>query len=103
MALINGVASGDTTQKSTILWARSNILGDVTFEYATDPKFKTILGQTTASVTDTPLPIKVAITKLQPGTEYYYRVTDAEGDPERDISHTCTQVVLSWVNLWCRW
>ncbi|WP_245817568.1 alkaline phosphatase D family protein [Hydrococcus rivularis] len=77
--LINDVASGDTTQTSTVLWARSTADGDVTFEYSTDPNFSTVAGTTTATVTDTNLPAKVQINGLQPGTKYYYRVTDAAG------------------------
>ena len=78
--LINGVASGDTTQDSTVLWTRSNVLGNVTFEYATDADFNHIVGQVDVEVTDTNLPVKVAISDLTPGTDYYYRVTDNAGD-----------------------
>ncbi|MCJ8282739.1 MAG: phytase, partial [Rivularia sp. ALOHA_DT_140] len=34
-SLVNGIASGDTTQNSTILWARSTFVGEVVFEYST--------------------------------------------------------------------
>lgn len=88
MALINGIASGDTTQQSTVLWARSSTLGDVTFEYSTDPKFRTVDAEILATVTDTAVPVKVNVNKLQPGTEYYYRVTDAEGDVESGMFRT---------------
>ncbi|AFY78874.1 phosphodiesterase/alkaline phosphatase D [Pleurocapsa sp. PCC 7327] len=77
--LINDVASGDTTQTSTVLWARSTADGEITFEYSTEPNFDTVAGTTTATVTDTNLPAKVQINGLQPGTKYYYRVTDAAG------------------------
>ncbi len=78
-SLINGVASGDTTQDSTVLWTRSTFLGDVTFEYSTDEEFNNIIGTETATVTDVTLPVKVEIDNLTPGTDYYYRVTDAAG------------------------
>ena len=80
--LINGVASGDTTQDSTVLWTRSLVLGDVTFEYATDAEFNHIIGTVNAEVTDTNIPVKVEISDLTSGTDYYYRVTDAAGDTE---------------------
>ncbi|MEM7758364.1 MAG: phytase [Cyanobacteria bacterium P01_A01_bin.40] len=80
--LINGVASGDTTQDSTVLWTRSNVLGNVTFEYATDAEFNTIVGTVNAEVTDTTIPVKVKLTDLEPGTDYFYRVTDAAGDTD---------------------
>jgi phosphodiesterase/alkaline phosphatase D-like protein len=78
-SLPNGVASGDTTQTSTVLWTRSTFEGLVTFEYSTSPTFSTIAGTKTALVTDPTQPVKVNVTGLQPGTDYYYRVTDAAG------------------------
>ncbi|MGB5632068.1 MAG: alkaline phosphatase D family protein [Waterburya sp.] len=75
----NGIASGDTTSDSTILWTRSTELGDVTFEYSTATDFSTIAGTKTATVSATDLPVKVEVTGLLPGTNYYYRVTDAAG------------------------
>ncbi len=80
--LINGVASGDTTQDSTVLWARSIVLGNITFEYATDADFNHIVGTVEAFVTDPTLPVKVEISDLTSGTDYYYRVTDNAGDTE---------------------
>ncbi|MGF1674793.1 MAG: phytase, partial [Rivularia sp. (in: cyanobacteria)] len=79
-SLVNGIASGDTTQNSTVLWARSTFPGEITFEYATDANFSSIAGTQKANVTDINVPAKVEIAGLTPGTEYYYRVTDAAGD-----------------------
>ncbi|MDJ0511216.1 MAG: phytase [Crocosphaera sp.] len=79
-SLINGVASGDTTQDSTVLWARSLFTGDITFEYSTDPNFSSIVGAQTLTVSDPNLPVKVEITELNPNTRYYYSATDAAGD-----------------------
>ncbi|MBW4605588.1 MAG: phytase [Calothrix sp. FI2-JRJ7] len=78
-SLLNGIASGDTTQDSTVLWARSNFTGAVKFEYSTSSDFSSIAGITTANVTNTLQPVKVDITGLTSGTQYYYRVTDAAG------------------------
>jgi 3-phytase/alkaline phosphatase D len=78
-SLLNGVASGDTTQTSTVLWTRSNFLGEVRFEYATDANFSHILGSATASVTNPLQPVKVQLTDLDPDTTYYYRASDAAG------------------------
>jgi 3-phytase/alkaline phosphatase D len=77
--LPNGIASGDTTQDSTVLWTRSTVTGTVTFEYSTDANFGSIAGTVTAEVTDPLAPVKVQITGLAAGTDYYYRVTDAAG------------------------
>jgi len=78
-SLPNGVASGDVDQDSAVLWTRSTTLGTVTFEYATDASFTTIVGSTTAAVTAADLPVKVEISGLTAGTEYFYRATDASG------------------------
>ncbi|WP_052055365.1 alkaline phosphatase D family protein [Myxosarcina sp. GI1] len=78
--LINGIASGDTTQNTSILWARSDELGDVTFEYSTNPNFSQIEGTAIATVSDVNVPVKVAVEDLEPNTQYYYRVKDSSGD-----------------------
>ncbi len=79
-SLINGIASGDTTQTSTVLWANSNSPGKITFEVATNPEFTNIIQTVSSDLTDAP--VKVEITNLNPDTEYYYRVTDAAGSTE---------------------
>ncbi len=76
---VNAIASGDTTQNSTVLWARSIFPGQVKFEYSTDPNFNAIAGTKTISVTNINQPVKVEVAGLQAGTQYYYKVTDAAG------------------------
>lgn len=75
--LPNGVAAGDATQTSAVLWARATVAGNVLFEYSTDSTFKANLFTQTASITDPFQPAKVTITGLTPATTYFYRVTDA--------------------------
>lgn len=75
----NGVASGDTTQTTTVLWTRSTTLGTLTFEVATDPDFSAIVITQSAAVTDATLPVKVQIEGLTPATQYHFRVTDSGG------------------------
>ena len=79
-SLVNGIASGDTTQNSTVLWARSTFRGEVSFEYSTDANFNSVIGTVTKNVDNINVPVKVQIEGLTAGTEYYYRVTDAAGD-----------------------
>lgn len=80
--LPNGVASGDVTQETAVLLARSTVTGEVTFEVATSPDFNNIVETVTATVTDINQPAKVQVADLNPDTEYYYRVTDAAGTSE---------------------
>lgn len=78
----NGVAAGDTTQTSTVLWVRSTRLGPIVFEYGTSEGFEsgTVIGDVTTEVTDAMQPIKVELNDLTPDTQYYYRVTAADGN-----------------------
>lgn len=80
--LPNGIASGDVTQDTAVLWTRSTALGDVTFEYATEADFSSIAGSVTATVTDPTVPVQVTVADLEDGTEYFFRVTDAAGNSE---------------------
>ncbi len=80
--LPNGIASGDTTQTSTVLWTRSRVRGEVGFEYGTAADLGAIVGRATASVSDPRVPIQVEIANLVPNTEYFYRVIDAAGETQ---------------------
>ncbi len=73
------VASGDTTQTSTVLWTRSQTPGTVTFEYSTKADFSSIAGTKTATVSNPLQPVKVDVTGLNANTDYFYRATDATG------------------------
>ncbi len=73
----NGVAAGDTTPTSVVLWARIATAGTVTFAYSTDASFATdVTTLPPITVTDPLLPAKGDVTGLTPGTTYYYRATD---------------------------
>lgn len=80
--LPNGVAAGDTTATSTVLWARASAVGDVVFDLALDAGFSAVVGTQTVGVTDVLVPAKVVFgsTPLTPGTRYYYRATDSAGN-----------------------
>jgi phosphodiesterase/alkaline phosphatase D-like protein len=78
--LPNGVASGDTTQNSTVLWARPATAGQVTFEYSTDPNFSTITGSGSVNVADAMVPAKLEVGGLNAGVQYYYRATDSSNN-----------------------
>jgi myo-inositol-hexaphosphate 3-phosphohydrolase/phosphodiesterase/alkaline phosphatase D-like protein len=74
----NGVASGDTTQTTTVLWTRSTFTGTIYFDVSTSPTFQSIVGTWTATATDANLPVKVQIDQLDPNTTYYYRAIHAQ-------------------------
>ncbi|ACK67961.1 phosphodiesterase/alkaline phosphatase D-like protein [Rippkaea orientalis PCC 8801] len=86
------IASGDTNQNSSVLWTQSNYTGKVTFEYSTDPNFTTIAGSITQTITDINLPVKVSVTDLSPGTQYYYRVTDANSQTTLGTFKTAAEI-----------
>jgi phosphodiesterase/alkaline phosphatase D-like protein/predicted AlkP superfamily pyrophosphatase or phosphodiesterase len=75
----SGVASGDTTQTSTVLWTRSQTPGTVKFEYSTKADFSSIAGTKSATVTNPLQPVKVDVSGLSANTDYFYRATDATG------------------------
>jgi 3-phytase/alkaline phosphatase D len=77
--LPNRVAAGDVTQTTAVLWARSTQLGALTFDYSTDPTFAQGVTSVSVEVTDPALPVKAVLETLTPGTQYFYRVTDAAG------------------------
>ena len=78
--LPNGVAAGDVTPTSVVLWARSDVAGTISFEYGTDESFDTVVGAVTADVSEPMQPVKVEIDGLTEMTSYVYRATDAAGD-----------------------
>jgi len=78
--LPNGVASGDVTQTTAVLWAHSIALGEVMFEYSTFDDFEIVDGNETAIVVDVNQLVKVEISGLLPATQYFYRITDAQNE-----------------------
>lgn len=70
----HGVASGDITNSSAILWARTNEEATVQFEISTDSHFKdkTII-KTSDATEEHDFTAKVSVTGLKPETTYYYR------------------------------
>ena len=75
--LPNGVACGNVSQTSAMLWAHSTTVGEGTFEYTTSVDFASIEGFEIVMVDDPNRPVKVQVTGLSSATQYYYRFTDA--------------------------
>lgn len=76
--LPNGVASGDVTQTTAVLWTRSTVTGTVQFQVLDNSG--TIITEASAEVTEALLPVKVQIADLDPGTAYRYQATDSAGN-----------------------
>lgn len=87
-SLPNGVAAGDVTQISAVLWTRSTAPGTVTFEVDRDANFAKPLATASAEAADPLLPVKVQITDLAPGTRYFYRATNAAGESAVGVFRT---------------
>jgi phosphodiesterase/alkaline phosphatase D-like protein len=77
--LPNGIAAGDLTQDTAVLWARSSTPGVVRFELALLPWFLSPLWQEEVTVDDPAVPAKVRVEGLDPGQRYFYRVRSPQG------------------------
>jgi phosphodiesterase/alkaline phosphatase D-like protein len=75
----NGVASGEVTQDSVMLWARSTETGLLRFAVSTNATMEPLVATVSATNLAPEVPAKVTVTGLQPGTRYHYRVTDPAG------------------------
>ena len=91
--LPNGVAAGDVTEESVVLWTRSLVPGQVTFKVFEVTKFgwKKLVAKEKAFVTDSDVPVKVVIDDLEDGTTYVYEVTDAAGDTATGTFNTVAE------------
>lgn len=93
-ALPNGVAAGDTTATSAVLWARSTVKGPLSFEISESADFsgsRSIL----SGVTDVLVPAKAGVTELKPATRYYYRATDFSGKTASGEFRTAAETASS--------
>lgn len=77
-SLPNGVAAGDVSQSSAVLWARSTVTGPITFTYglAADTGGERIV----AVAADPWQPVTVTLSGLQPGATYRYAVQNGAGE-----------------------
>jgi alkaline phosphatase D len=81
----HGVASGDPTQKSVILWTRYTPVDQPSevslgWKIATDPHFEAVVAEgSVQALKDADYTVHVAVPSLEPHTTYYYQFTDSEG------------------------
>jgi alkaline phosphatase D len=76
----HGVASGDVTSTSAIVWTRTNQASQVNVEFSTDPDLTTdaFAGSANATAAND-FTAQVKLAGLNPGTRYYYRVSFPKG------------------------
>jgi phosphodiesterase/alkaline phosphatase D-like protein len=72
----NGISSGDTTQTSTVLWARSSETGSVRFQVK---DAGAIINDQLVTVADPLVPAKLRVNNLSAGKAYTYSVTSPTG------------------------
>ena len=77
--LPSGVAAGETTTNSVLLWTRSDEPGALRFDVATDADFRDIVASADCSAVDALQSVKASITGLAAGTQHWYRAIDASG------------------------
>jgi len=69
-----GVAAGDVTATSAVLWTRAEEPGWIDVEIATDPQLAAVVATLSAeAVPQSDLTVKIVAEQLQPATRYYYR------------------------------
>lgn len=81
-ALALGVASGDVTAQSAVIWARGAEIANSSLlvEYATDEQFSDLQQSAPVSLSEaTDYTGKIFLRDLKPATRYYYRVRQASG------------------------
>ena len=79
--ITHGIASGDVTDKSAIIWSRvNNQPAQMNVEYDTNANFTDPLSKTAQANLTTDFTAHAKLDSLQPDTQYYYRVwfTDSE-------------------------
>jgi phosphodiesterase/alkaline phosphatase D-like protein len=92
--LPNGVAAGDVTQESVVLWARAATPGVVTFtveidsEAMGDTAVASLFEPITRTVSEPLLPVTATVAGLTPATAYRYQVTVANGESAIGVFRT---------------
>jgi phosphodiesterase/alkaline phosphatase D-like protein/glycerophosphoryl diester phosphodiesterase len=76
----HGVASGDVTSTSAVVWTRANEETLVNVEFSLSPDFDSVQsGESADAAAGTEFTAQVKLEGLNPGTRYYYRVSFPDG------------------------
>ncbi len=80
--LTHGVASGDVTPTTALIWARANGATTLKVEYSTSDDFSGSLRSQPLSVTEqSDFTGQIALKELKPATRYFYRVIPGANGP----------------------
>ena len=85
-AFPNGVAAGEVTRTSAVIWTRSGETGTLTFELSSNAEFDPLDYATTIEVLEPMQPVKFdfalidGLWAMTPGTQYFYRFRNANGE-----------------------
>lgn len=75
----SGLAAGDVTHRSAILWTRTDRVAPVRAELALDPEFEQVVFRTDVqSAADEDFTILIDVSDLAPWTRHYYRFSDLD-------------------------
>jgi alkaline phosphatase D len=83
--ITDGIASGDVTDKSAIIWSRVNDQpAQMNVEYDTNVNFTNPLSKTALANSSTDFTAHAKLDSLKPDTQYYYRVWFSGSDIENN-------------------
>jgi alkaline phosphatase D len=75
LVLTHGIASGDVTASSAVIWARASGTAQMHVEVATDPAFQHVKSSRSAAASEpTDFTAQLVLSGLDPDTRYWYRV-----------------------------
>ena len=84
--LTHGVASGDVTSRSAVIWARASELGEMVVEVDTDSAFPSPRRFRSPNSKQTDFTAQVKLEGLEPATRYHFRVHFVDARGERSSS-----------------
>lgn len=84
----NGVAAGDVTGTSAVLWTRTTNVGPLTFTWSTNAALLPGGSQRVVEATNPAVPVKVVLGQLAPDNRYFYQVADHDGNTQAGTFHT---------------
>jgi alkaline phosphatase D len=74
LKITHGIASGDVTDNSVVIWSRANQQAQMNIEYETNANFTNPFNKKAQANETTDFTARVNLEELKPATLYYYRV-----------------------------